>query len=183
MVSVYTIVLSNPPGGRRIGMDPVVFDEEGYMSVVVTDTPQPAPLAKATDTPKSIPLTINKVRAMNALSKVSSEQFGFFGSYAVDNYSGTVWMPEEGDQAPSLLIELSPATRFDVVQLYKADGMRIMFGGVAPDQPVLAECARMRNRSTSINLRYLWMVRILQPLWTRQTTKSHVILHLMSSIL
>lgn len=128
----YTIVLSNPPGGRRIGMDPVVFDEEGYMSVVVTDTPQPAPLAKAIDTPKSMPLTINKVRAMNALSKVSSEQFGFFGSYAVDNYSGTVWMPEEEDKEPSLLIELSPATRFDVVQLYNVDAMRIMFGGVAP---------------------------------------------------
>jgi len=79
-----------------------------------------------------MPLTINKVRAMNALSKVSSEQFGFFGSYAVDNYSGTVWMPEEEDKEPSLLIELSPATRFDVVQLYNVDAMRIMFGGVAP---------------------------------------------------
>ena len=80
------------------------------MYVNVTDTPQPAPLATPeTDKPASVPVTINKVRAMNALSKVSSEQFGFFGSYAVDNFSGTIWMPEEEDKEPSLLIELSPA--------------------------------------------------------------------------
>jgi hypothetical protein len=103
------------------------------MSVDVTDTPQPAPLAKQDkDKPKSVPVTINKVRAMNALSKVSSEQFGFFGSYAVDNYSGSIWMPSEEDKEPSLMIELSPATRFDVVQLFTVDAMRIMFGGMSP---------------------------------------------------
>lgn len=126
----YTIVLSNPPGGRRIGMDRVEFDEDGYMSVKVTDSPQPAPLAVSPAEP-SIPVTINKVRAMNALSKVSSEQPGFYGSYAVDNFSGTLWMPAADDKQPSLLVELSPATRFDVVQLFKVDGMRVMFGGAA----------------------------------------------------
>ena len=40
-------------------------------------------------------------------------------------------MPAEDDKEPSLLIELSPATRFDVVQLFTVDGMRIMFGGVS----------------------------------------------------
>lgn len=129
----YTIVLSNPPGGRRIGMDKVVFDEDGLMSVAVTDTPQPAPLAKPDkDKPRSVPVTINKMRAMNALSKASSEQFGFFGSYAVDDFSGTIWMPDAEDKEPYLLIELSPATRFDVVQLFTVDAMRIMFGGMAP---------------------------------------------------
>lgn len=39
----YTIVLSNPPGGRRIGMDRVTFDKNGNMSVTVTDTPQWGP--------------------------------------------------------------------------------------------------------------------------------------------
>lgn len=125
----YTIVLGNPPGGRRIGMDKVEFDKKGRMSVKVTDTPQPAPLAgKAV--PPSLPVTINKVRAMNALSKISSEQFGFFGSYAVDDNSGTVWMPAEDDKETSLLIELSPATRFDVVQLFTVSSVRIMFGGI-----------------------------------------------------
>lgn len=122
----YTIVLSNPPGGRRIGMDKIVFDGEGWMSCVVTDTPQPAPLAK--DAVSSIPVTINKMRAMNALSKVSSEQPGYPAAYAVDDYSGTLWLPSADDREPYLLIELSPATRFDVVQLFDVDGMRIMFG-------------------------------------------------------
>lgn len=128
----YTIVLSSPPGGRRIGMDRVAFDRNGNMSVTVTDSPQPAPLCRpAADTPKSVPVTINKVNAMNALSKVSSEKFGFFGSYAVDDFSGTVWMPADDDREPSLLIELSPATRFDIVQLFTIDGMRVMFGGIS----------------------------------------------------
>ena len=41
----YTIVLSNPPGGRRIGMDRITFDKDGNMAVTVTDTPQWAPNA------------------------------------------------------------------------------------------------------------------------------------------
>ena len=130
----YTIVLGNPPGGRRIGMDKVTFDRKGRMSVTVTDTPQPAPLA-GNNVKATVPVTINKVRAMNALSKISSEQFGFFGSYAVDDNSGTVWMPADDDKETSLLIELSPATRFDVVQLFTVDAVRIMFGGInAPRQ-------------------------------------------------
>ena len=129
---VYTIVLSNPPGGRRIGMDRVVFDRKGNMSVTVTDSPQPAPLARpARNAPANVPVTINKVRAMNALSKVSSEQPGFYGSYAVDDFSGTMWMPADDDREPSLLIELSPATRFDVVQLFTVSSVRILFGGMS----------------------------------------------------
>lgn len=107
-------------------MDKVTFDEDGLMYCTVTDTPQPAPLAK--NAAKSIPVTINKMRAMNALSKASSEQPGFYASYAVDDYSGTLWLPAADDRNPSLTIELSPATRFDVVQLFKVDGMRVLFG-------------------------------------------------------
>lgn len=122
----YTIVLSNPPGGRRIGMDKVTFDEDDLMYVTVTDNPQKAPLAKEAKT--SIPVTINKMNAMNALSKASSSQAGFPAAYAVDDYSGTLWMPAADDKQPYLMIELSPATRFDVVQLFEVDGMRILFG-------------------------------------------------------
>lgn len=129
----YTIVLSNPPGGRRIGMDKVTFDADGLMAVTVTDTPQPAPTAtQAVKNAKpSIPVTINKMRAMNALSKVSSEEPGYPAAYAVDNYSGTLWRPSADDKQPSLMIELSPATRFDVVQLFTVDAVRILFGGGA----------------------------------------------------
>ena len=128
----YTIVLSNPPGGRRIGMDRIIFDKDGNMSVKITDSPQWAP-GTISDPNQgcsgSIPVTINKFRAMNALSTVSSEQPGRFAAYAVDNSSGTWWEPSETDSLPVLTIELSPATRFDVVQLFTVDAVRLMFKG------------------------------------------------------
>ena len=99
------------------------------MYCTITDTPQPAPGTVADKSvPASIPVTINKMNAMNALSKVSSQQPGYPAAYAVDNYSGTVWMPEASDKAPSITIELSPATRFDVVQHFTVDAVRILFG-------------------------------------------------------
>jgi hypothetical protein len=111
-------------------MDKVTFDADGLMYCTVTDTPQPAPGTVAkTDVPASIPVTINKMNAMNALSKFSSQQNGYPAAFAVDNYSGTVWMPEAEDAAPSITVELSPATRFDVVQHFTVDGMRVMFSG------------------------------------------------------
>jgi xylan 1,4-beta-xylosidase len=126
----YTIVLSNPPGGRRIGMDRITFDKDGNMIVKVTDTPQWAPNVVSNPTKGnsgSIPVTINKVRAMNALSSFSSQQPGRDAAYAVDNSSGTWWEPMPTDTLPSLTIELSPATRFDVVQLFNIDAARLMF--------------------------------------------------------
>ncbi len=128
----YTIVLSNPPGGRRIGMDRVTFDKNGNMAVTVTDTPQWGPGAMidpAKGNSGSIPVTINKINAMNALSKFSSQQPGHDAAYAVDNSSGTWWEPATTDSLPALTIELSPATRFDVVQLFSIDGVRLMFNG------------------------------------------------------
>jgi xylan 1,4-beta-xylosidase len=126
----YTIVLSNPPGGRRIGMDRITFDNEGKMAVNATETPQWAPSAihdPAKGDSGSIPLTICKLRAMNALSRFSSEQPGHDAAYAVDNSSGTWWEPAATDQQPTLTIELSPATRFDAVQLFTIDSVRLMF--------------------------------------------------------
>ena len=128
----YTIVLSNPPGGRRIGMDRIVFDKEGNMSVEVTENPQWGPssdISPDKGNSGSIPVTINKVNSMNALSKFSSEQPGRFAAYAVDNSSGTWWEPVPEDALPTLTIELSPATRFDVVQLFTIDAARLMFKG------------------------------------------------------
>ena len=128
----YTIVLSNPPGGRRVGMDRIAFDKDGLMSVKVTDTPQWAPNAVKDPTQGdsgSIPVTLNKIRAMNALSRCSSEQPGRDAAYAVDNSSGTWWEPATTDAQPSLTIELSPATRFDAVQLFTIDSVRLMFNG------------------------------------------------------
>jgi hypothetical protein len=129
----YTIVLNNPPGGRRIGMDPVAFDKDGNMSVRITDTPQWAPGVVA-DPAKdgdsgSIPVSINKIRAMNAQSRFSSQQPGHDAAYAVDNSSGTWWEPSPSDAQPTLTLDLGPATRFDVVQLFTVDSVRLLFTG------------------------------------------------------
>jgi xylan 1,4-beta-xylosidase len=129
----YTIVLSNPPGGRCIGMDPVEFDEDGNMSVRVSDTPRWAPRVVADPSGDgdsgSIPVSINKVRAMNAQSRFSSEQPGHDAAYAVDNSSGTWWQPGPADAQPVLTLDLGPATRFDVVQLFAIDSVRLLFTG------------------------------------------------------
>jgi xylan 1,4-beta-xylosidase len=129
----YTIVLNNPPGGRRIGMDPVAFDKDGLMSVRITDTPQWAPGVVVDPAQNgdsgSIPVSINKVRAMNAESKFSSQQPGHDAAYAVDNSSGTWWEPEPSDAQPTLTLDLGPATRFDVVQLFMIDSVRLLFTG------------------------------------------------------
>jgi xylan 1,4-beta-xylosidase len=129
----YTIVLNNPPGGRRIGMDPVAFDKNGHMSVRITDTPQWAPDVVADPANDgdsgSIPVSINKVRAMNAQSRFSSQQPGHDAAYAVDNSSGTWWEPEPADAQPTLTLDLGPATRFDVVQLFTVDSVRLLFTG------------------------------------------------------
>ena len=129
----YTIVLNNPPGGRRIGMDPVAFDKDGNMSVRITDTPQWAPGVVA-DPAKdgdsgSLAVSINKVRAMNALSRSSSEQPGRYAAYAVDNSSGTWWEPSPDDAQPTLTLDLGSATRFDVTQLFTVDSVRLLFTG------------------------------------------------------
>jgi hypothetical protein len=111
-------------------MDRVIFDKKGNMSVTVTETPQWAP-GVISDPAKgnsgSVPVTINKVNAMNSLSRASSQQPGRDAAYAVDNSSGTWWEPSPTDSLPSLTIELSPATRFDVVQLFTIDAVRLMF--------------------------------------------------------
>jgi hypothetical protein len=102
------------------------------MSCEVTDTPQWAPgviTGPTNGDSGSLPVTINKLNAMNSLSKASSRQPGRDAAYAVDNSSGTWWEPIPTDTLPSLTIELSPATEFDVVQLFTIDGIRLMFNG------------------------------------------------------
>jgi xylan 1,4-beta-xylosidase len=128
----YTIVLANPPGGRRIGLDPVGFDKDGNMFVHgPTETPQWAPGAAANPAVNndsgSIPLTVNKISAMNQRGGYSSQRTGRNAAYAIDNSNGTWWEPAEDDNQPSLTIDLGPATEFDKPQLFTIDSCRIEF--------------------------------------------------------
>ena len=136
----YTIVLSSPPGGRRIGMDKVTFDADGLMYCTVTDTPQPAPGTVAKEgVPASIPVSINKATPRyKSLSKSSSAKEGYPAAFAADNYSGTVWMPADDDKAPYILFDLGGATEWDVIQLFKVDAVRLMFTGTRRGRGVAA---------------------------------------------
>jgi xylan 1,4-beta-xylosidase len=128
----YTIVLANPPGGRRIGMDPVDFDANGNMfSRGPSDTPQWAPGVVANPArngdPGSIPLTVNKLRAMNQRGAFSSQRSGREAAYALDDSNGTWWEPAEDDAKPTLTIDLGSITEFENEQLFAVDSSRIEF--------------------------------------------------------
>ena len=128
----YTIVLANPPGGRRIGMDPIAFDAGGNpYTLGPSDTPQWAP-GIVSDPVRhgdsgSIPVSINKVRAMHNQSAFSSERPGHEAAYAADDSNGTVWEPAENDPQPTLTIDLSAQTEFETDQLFTIDSSRIDF--------------------------------------------------------
>jgi hypothetical protein len=129
----YSIVMNNPPGGRRIGLDPLMIDASGKMVGPgrPSDTPQWGPGA-VTDPfhngdSGSLPLTIGKLRAMNAESSFSSERDGHYASYAIDDSNGTWWEPAANDKQPTLTLDLSSATRFDAVQMFTLDSARILF--------------------------------------------------------
>ncbi|MBN2318486.1 MAG: family 43 glycosylhydrolase [Acidobacteria bacterium] len=128
----YTIVLANPPGGRRLGMDPAGFDPQGNLYVNgPSETPRWGPGAvqnpAGENDPGSLPLTVNKMRAMNAKSGFTSQRPGYDAAYAIDNSAGTWWEPEEGDAQPAITIDLGPATEFDPVQMFTVDSSRILF--------------------------------------------------------
>jgi xylan 1,4-beta-xylosidase len=90
----YTIVMANPPGGRRIGMDPVAFDADGNAYVrEVSETPQWAP-GVVKDPVRdgdsgSIAVSINKQLAMHQQGSFSSQRPGFDAAYATDDSNGS----------------------------------------------------------------------------------------------
>ncbi len=138
----YTMVMSNPPGGRRLGMEPVGFDSQGNMYVrEVTETPQWAPGVVANPVRNgdsgSIALTVNKMRAMNQQGSFSSQRPGHDAAYAVDGTNGAWWEPAENDAQPTLTVDLGSITEFEDPQYFLIDSSRIEFatggrGGFMP---------------------------------------------------
>jgi xylan 1,4-beta-xylosidase len=127
----YTIVMSNPPGGRRLGMDPIGFDANGNMFVRPTETPQWAPGVVADPARRSgsgsIPLTVDKLRNLNQQGAFSSQRSGHEAAYALDNSNGTWWEPEANDAQPSITIDLGSTTEWVKEQLFTIDSSRIEF--------------------------------------------------------
>jgi len=122
--AIYTLLYRNwnRMFERRIGMDPVGFDEEGNMVINgPSETPQWAPGVKAEpwkdNDSGSIPLSEDKNYT------VSSEAPGRNAPYAVDNNSRTWWAPAEDDEEPWVTFDLGSASR----QQYIIDSARLLF--------------------------------------------------------
>ena len=128
----YTIVMSNPPGGRRIGMDPIAFDANGNpYTNGPSETPQWAPGLVADPVHNgdsgSIAVSVNKLRAMHGQSSFSSERPGHEAAYATDDSNGTIWQPAENDAQPTLTVDLVAPTEFETGQYFQIDSIRIEF--------------------------------------------------------
>ena len=128
----YTIVMSNPPGGRRIGMDPIAFDADGNpYTNGPSETPQWAPGLVADPVHNgdsgSIAVSVNKLRAMHGQSSFSSERPGHEAAYATDDSNGTIWQPAENDAQPTLTVDLVAPTEFETGQYFQIDSIRIEF--------------------------------------------------------
>jgi len=122
--AIYTLLYRNwnRMFERRIGMDPVGFDEDGNMVIHgPSETPQWAPGVKAEpwkdNDSGSIPLSEDK----NYI--VSSEAPGRNAPYAVDNNSRTWWAPAENDEEPWVVFDLGSASR----QQFIIDSSRLLF--------------------------------------------------------
>jgi xylan 1,4-beta-xylosidase len=124
----YLCVLPAPPGGRRIGIDPIGFDANGRMFVrdgIPTETPQWAPGVVSDPTRDgdsgSIPLSIGKT--LHLVS--SSQREGREAAYALDNSNGTWWEPAANDAQPSITVDLLGIAPFD--KQFTLDSSRILF--------------------------------------------------------
>jgi hypothetical protein len=126
----YLTVFPVPPGGRRIGMDPIGFDAKGTMFVrggVPSSTPQWAPGVVARPALNgdsgSIPLSIGKT--LNLIS--SSHRAGRDAAYALDDSNDTWWEPAEDDAQPSITVDLLGNQPFDKQFQFTVDSSRIEF--------------------------------------------------------
>ncbi len=113
-------------------MDPVGFDAQGNMYVrAVTETPQWAPGVVANPVRDgdsgSIPLTVNKLRAMNQRGNSSSQRPGRDAAYAVDGTNGALVGAGRRRRQPSLTVDLGSITEFEDPQYFSVDSSRIEF--------------------------------------------------------
>jgi xylan 1,4-beta-xylosidase len=122
--AIYTLLYRNwnRMFERRIGMDPVGFDEQGNMFIRgPSEKPQWAPGVKSRpwedNDSSSYPLSEDKNYT------VSSEAPGRNAPYAMDNNNRTWWAPVKGDKEPWLTLDLGAESK----QMYIVDSARILF--------------------------------------------------------
>ena len=122
--AIYTVLYRNRNREveRRIGMDPVGFDEHGNMFINgPSETPQWAPGVKARPWDDNDSGSFQLSEDKNY--RVSSEAPGRDAPYAFDNNIRTFWAWAEDDEEPSLMLDLGAESR----QQYIVDSARILF--------------------------------------------------------
>lgn len=128
---VYTLLINNWSNfERRLGMDPVAF-ENGHMRIEgPTETPQFAPGTAKNERSNgtgSLPLSIDQTKVT-----VSSQKPGRGPEYAIDNYLRTWWEAEDQDATPQLTIDLRALGGIERARFEKqyliVDAFRILFG-------------------------------------------------------
>ena len=134
--AIYTVLYRNwGVFDRRIGMDPVSFDEKGNMFIKgPSEAPQWGPGARpkgAVDNASgSIPLSVNKYTWA-----VSSSAPGRDALYAFDNNVRTWWEPAETDSQPWLMLDLGSRNPTDPNQEFMADSLRLLLDAVPHTGP------------------------------------------------
>jgi len=122
--AIYTVLYRNRNRRveRRIGMDPVGFDEQGNMIIRgPSETPQWAPGVKANPWQGNDSGSYQLSEDKNYI--VSSEAPGQDAPYAFDNNIRTFWAASDEDAEPSLTLDLGAESS----QAYIVDSARILF--------------------------------------------------------
>lgn len=107
---------------RRIGMDKVVIDAEGELTVITTDDPQWAPGVTQPDEPDNAA----GIRALNHQNPAwaSSAAPGRDPFYVADESMATWWQPDEGDERRELIVNLrADYTVYAARILWKESGL------------------------------------------------------------
>jgi hypothetical protein len=133
--AVYTVLYRNwSVFDRRIGMDPVGFDERENMFVHgPSEVPQWGPGRAARpwtgNDAGSIPVSVNRYTFA-----VSSARPGRDVTYAFDNNVRTWWSPDDADAQPWLVLDLGSRNASDPNQEFIIDSTRQLFDLAPPER-------------------------------------------------
>ena len=117
------------PFERRIGMDQVFVDENGELYCNVTDTPQ----LGYGETPGNSDAGLLPVNArLRHRVRASSYASGRNGFYAMDESMLTWWQPEEGDDEPWVMMDLTADYTCEAVRIVWRDINMDVKNGILP---------------------------------------------------
>ncbi|MBE6356563.1 MAG: hypothetical protein E7058_05570 [Lentisphaerae bacterium] len=120
----YTVLVRRVHGyERRVGIDPVKFDENGVPAVQVSDTPQSVKYGDAG--------LVNA--AANKRTEFSSSMPFLGGAYAVDECPHTCWVPSPEDRRPELTVNLGRMMEVSSLRLIWAEMNLDYSNGVLPE--------------------------------------------------